>query len=116
LFIQIDTQIIILDDIDAVAAEYIIDPSIIYGLISKVSGGGQMLVNGYQECDQGRCYGVMRVPEDRADTNVPPDSQQAIRDGVQWLTDIATCMCEARTKSDDKKVKINAKTVNDIGE
>ena len=50
-----------------------------------------VLVNGYQKCAQGQCYGVMRVPVDRANTTVAPDSRQAIDDGVKWLTEIATC-------------------------
>ena len=123
-FFSISQDVLNSDNVDAVAKKYKIDPNILYGLISKVSGGGDKLdFNGTQDCDPNcdpdydycdQCFGVMRVPLDRSDTSAPPDSQQAIEDGVIWLNEIANCVCESRTKSDGFNIKINSKDANKI--
>jgi len=88
------------------------------GLISKLTGVGSDLDdNGYSPCPKAMleleptmCYGLMRVPVNRFSSQDEmekhgPYSEQSIAAGIEYILEIAQCVCESTKLSLRKTVE-----------
>ena len=94
------------DNIRNAAKTFGVDEYIIAAFISKMTNAGLDLDDkGYMPCASNipsttKCFGVMRVPEDRFDDigaleEKGVGSQESIEAGIKLLMEIAECVCES---------------------
>ena len=103
-----------------VSKRYAVDEFLIAGFISKLTNVGTDLdAKGYVPCalylrkqytDNVECFGLMRVPTDRFDSRSEmerdgPYSENSIAKGIEFLLEIAKCVCESTKLSLRKTIE-----------